>query len=261
MVFSSLGAYEYTGVVATPAFVGGPTYNGPLDVWLDNQVIGNSPSLADVQQVQADVASFQRLNNSDCIAMYHKALVTDRSDLILVSSFHNASDDESKVYLAFRDGDFYVDFDGIANWICDTYNQTAFTICLDTLQTPDPGTWSIEDHPIDYCLSRQNPEVCKVKSSFYLMIIVIICNFAKLAAMLITLFKFRDDPLVTVGDAVSSFMNVPDDATGGACLLSKNDVASGAFWREATHIRTWKRQRVFRFEAVSGKRWWFSVFV
>lgn len=261
MVFSSVGAYEYTGVIVSPEFVGGPLYNGPLNIWTDNEVIGNSPTLADVQRVQADASSFERLNNTACITKYYQALVTDRSDLILVSSSLNASNGESTVYLSFHDGDFYVDAGEVASWMCESYsNQTAFENCLDRHEAPDPNTWEIKNHTIDYCLSRATPEICKVNSSLYLMIIVIVCNIAKLAAMLITLFKHKESSLVTIGDAVSSFMDTPDEVTVDACLISKGDVASGTFWTETTHVRTWKRQSAFYFSVVSGKRWWSSVF-
>jgi hypothetical protein len=261
MVFSTITAYQYTGVLVSPAFVGGPLYEGSLNVWLDDTVVHTPPSLADVQRVQADVAEFERLENAECISRYHKALVTDRSDVVLVSSFHNASDEKVTVYLALRDGDFYVGFEGIAAWITDTYNLTAFDDWLFHEEMPDPGTWSIEDHLIDYCLSRPHREVCKIKSSLSLMAFVIMCNLVKLVGMLVTLFKHKEDPLVTVGDAVSSFMTVPDDTTINACLISKGDVKSGRFYKETTHVRPWKRRRVFRFQTVSSRRWWLSMVV
>lgn len=124
-------------------------------MWLRNSVLHNPPSLADVQRARADVVEFERLENAECISRYHRALVTDRSDIVLVSSFHNASDEKVAVYLAFRDGDFYVGFDGIAAWITDTYNSTAFDDWLFHNEMPDPGSWSMEDHPIDYCLSGE----------------------------------------------------------------------------------------------------------
>lgn len=91
------------------------------------------------------------------------------------------------------------------------------------------------------------------------MAIVIICNRSKLAGMLVALFKHKEDPLATVGDAVASFRTVPDETTTNACLISKDDVRSERFYKETTHVRSWKRRRVFRFQTVSSRRWWLSM--
>ncbi len=131
MVFSTIAAYQYTGLIVSPGFIGGPVFNHSFGVWTDNTVLFNAPTLADVQQVQAAVGKFERLENAECVAQYYKTLVTDRSDLVLVSSYHNATDDKNTVYFAFRYGNSYVDFDGIAGWMCESSDLKAFERCYE----------------------------------------------------------------------------------------------------------------------------------
>jgi hypothetical protein len=53
---------------------------------------------------------------------------------------------------------------------------------------------------------------------------VLVCNTIKVAVMLFVAFRLKDNPLITVGDAVETFLNENDSTTEGLCLLSKNDV-------------------------------------
>jgi hypothetical protein len=103
--------------------------------------------------------------------------------------------------------------------------------------------------------------MCTVRSSIYLTIVVVICNALKLIGLLITLFKHKEQPIVTIGDAIDSFVTTPDATTANSCLLSRVDVKSGKFFKEPTHVKIFKPKRVFRFQAVSGLRWWLSVLV
>jgi hypothetical protein len=157
VVFSTVHAFEYTAVVASPGFIGGPTYKGHVNTWTSNEVLGNEATLADVQKVQADAAEYERLENKDCINAYKKALLTDRSDLVLVTMYHNASDDQSNVFIVYRDGDFYVDFEGTAAWIEDTHNEAQVEVFLNTgVYQTDPSDWILDRWRIDHCSVAQN---------------------------------------------------------------------------------------------------------
>lgn len=47
------------------------------------------------------------------------------------------------------------------------------------------------------------------------------------------------DQLVTLGDAVASFLITPDSTTDGACMLAKDDVSSGRWAAGEVHSRYW----------------------
>lgn len=50
--------------------------------------------------------------------------------------------------------------------------------------------------------------------------------------MFLTLFRQKDATLVTIGDAMASFLDTPDELTKGRCLMAKVDVDKGPLrWR------------------------------
>lgn len=53
------------------------------------------------------------------------------------------------------------------------------------------------------------------------MIVVIVCNFCKLIVTGYISWKRPPEPLVTIGDAVASFLDEPDLTTKGNCLAEK----------------------------------------
>ena len=74
---------------------------------------------------------------------------------------------------------------------------------------------------IDYCLATKAPQACKLSFSLWIMIVVILCNLVKLAATIFAFNLIKEDHLVTLGDAVASFLKTFDPTTTG--WSSKND--------------------------------------
>ena len=61
---------------------------------------------------------------------------------------------------------------------------------------------------------------------------VILMNACKAASMLWTFWRQREPTLVTIGDAVASYLGTPDKLTEGRCLMAKADVGKGPLrWR------------------------------
>lgn len=89
----------------------------------------------------------------------------------------------------------------------------------------DSSQWKVYDHPIGYCLAREVEPHCKLQFSRDILIAVIACNLCKAAAMMATLFLQHEPALVTTGDAISSWLERPDEVTANQCLQSaKRDV-------------------------------------
>jgi hypothetical protein len=92
--------------------------------------------------------------------------------------------------------------------------------------------FSVQDNilPVDqisYCLSLVVPSRCSLQIHLWLLLTVVVCNTIKLACFILTLKEQRGIPLVTVGDAVASFLSLPYPSVDGMCLLSE-DVLIGA---------------------------------
>ncbi|KAE8152089.1 hypothetical protein BDV25DRAFT_128292 [Aspergillus avenaceus] len=87
-------------------------------------------------------------------------------------------------------------------------------------------TSDMRPFPVDYCLSKKVEERCQLLFSLPICITVILCNLVKVACMVLTADDKRNDIILTVGDALSSFLSTPDPTTDGKCLLFMTDVKS-----------------------------------
>ena len=64
----------------------------------------------------------------------------------------------------------------------------------------------------------------RIQISRDFMITVIVFNAVKLAIMIWVLLKDKNDYLVTLGDAIASFLEHPDATTKGMCMLGKEEM-------------------------------------
>ncbi|KAI1116401.1 hypothetical protein F5Y14DRAFT_439852 [Nemania sp. NC0429] len=72
---------------------------------------------------------------------------------------------------------------------------------------------------VRHCLAKPNPGTCKVGVSNALLLVVIGCVLVKAIQATIVVWKLPAASLVTPGDAIASFLSVPDPRTKGLCTL------------------------------------------
>lgn len=77
---------------------------------------------------------------------------------------------------------------------------------------------------VEYCLAEPFEQGCKLAISNILLLVVTICVSMKLVLCVIVVVALRDDPLVTPGDAVASFIILPDPTTVGRCAAEISDI-------------------------------------
>ncbi|KUJ14616.1 uncharacterized protein LY89DRAFT_720111 [Mollisia scopiformis] len=109
---------------------------------------------------------------------------------------------------------------------------------------------------IKYCLSEVNQQGCRVLLSIPTLAIIICCNLLKVIIM-IMMFRTRNSnakPLVTRGDAIQSFIELPDPTTDDMCLYDKNMIEKG-FWERAKLPQEYYPRKRLWFGACSTKRW------
>lgn len=80
--------------------------------------------------------------------------------------------------------------------------------------------WSISNRNIKYCLSEPIAAKCTLNFHIPVMIYVVVANALKLLCMISTILNTGEDPLVTIGDSISSFLVHPDPYTQGKCTAS-----------------------------------------
>ncbi|ODM21052.1 hypothetical protein SI65_04105 [Aspergillus cristatus] len=126
--------------------------------------------------------------------------------------------------------------------------NTGATCALDSVRAD-----SLPALSVDYCLSQKVEEECQLLFSLPICIIVILCNIVKIVCMFMTAHDPRKEIFLTVGDAISSFLNRPDMTTEGNCLLSKNLVSMGrSSWeRSSKPAKLQPRKKRWR-DAVGG---------
>ncbi|KAH7122675.1 hypothetical protein B0J11DRAFT_437302 [Dendryphion nanum] len=93
--------------------------------------------------------------------------------------------------------------------------------------------WAPFGDTVKYCMAEEVNEVCKLQFSFPIAIAVITANFIKVLCMAITLFRYRNHiGLVTLGDAIASFLDTPDPHTKGKCLHDMAIVTAELSWEK-----------------------------
>ncbi|TIC91649.1 hypothetical protein CH35J_010754 [Colletotrichum higginsianum] len=120
----------------------------------------------------------------------------------------------------------------------------------------DPSRIRINSSSVEYCLARpESAETCAVILNGSLLGVVAILNLISVSAIGAVYFFTGFEPLVTLGDAIASFVTQPDHTTRGICLLDKKDVKQGRWgYREAKY---WTSQDHFWFQSPGLALWTF----
>lgn len=77
---------------------------------------------------------------------------------------------------------------------------------------------------VAYCLAEPAPVYkCKVGVSSALLLVVVLCTLTKVALCTLVIWKLPDTSLVTLGDAIESFISKPDRRTAGLGTANSGD--------------------------------------
>jgi len=268
-VFASITANEYMIFSVTEGFVDQSKSNFTRhDITRNDEinVINHMSSLA-------QAGSLQRLSKSDCVNSYAQTYQSARGNLLLVVS------NMTEIYGQGAVADFE--------------DQVAPITSLDD-SSPDPFSWichqvsnsdscassisQVQDHidewrpygkAIEYCMSEITDQHCRLQYSAPLMLVVVLIGLLKTGTMLYIAFMVPDEPMLTIGDAISSFLTFPDPRTKGMCLLDKRlkhfepgvsytqRTESGEYssmgWTAPPKYFQCRKRR--HFTAASGRRW------
>ena len=253
-IFSTIGTNEYEVFIGSENLVTGVGLNWSLP--FDNLEYPNR-TLRYFQQA----AEWDRLTNEACIKVYMQEFLTDNANVLAVTS---ALNDSSLVlnstYPAYVYGtmpDVQVGT-GTWPWPCANYFNSETNTCDTSALLSEAANWTIDvevgaSYPIQYCLSQPAEKHCTTQFSLLIIIIVIICNITKLACMIMLLLRQQAKPLVTLGDAVESFLETPDPTTENMCLADKSEFSAKKPW-SATRDSYEPRQLRW-FAGASWKRW------
>ena len=178
----------------------------------------------------------------------------------------------------------------VMNWLCNGYDAYVsfklFQPACDRAKAQsllaENGTWylrpldiglfshgtsisAMESYPVEYCLSEDKiPQRCTLQYVSYLLGAVVACNIIKVICMIAAAFLLwdLDEPIfATVGDAVASYLERPDENTVGWCLMGRKEAKA---WRRNQLEQ--QKQALYNppmrnrlFSATSKTRWFTTV--
>ncbi|MCJ1428446.1 hypothetical protein MMC29_006356 [Sticta canariensis] len=224
-VFSTLSTHPYTAAVVSHDFLTGASFD---QSWTAN---GFSTYKVDAQRLTAlrdNQSELQNLSNDECLKAYHHELLPDRLDVLAISSALNTN---TSLLGYFPDNVGYGGHSSSMSLEPGAPVSYAWT-CIQAIpesgsydlqyRCASPVHWTVLDFPIEYCLSQSAESSCKLQFSLVIMVIVISCNFSKTFCMILTIWKPSSVPLLTLGDAIASFLDQPDPNTVNNCLAGKH---------------------------------------
>ena len=271
----SLVNHDYDLYFASEDFLTGGSYENQIydSQWSDN-FYGNSDTrggknwtnrapywITKPAQIQAEImqkdSPFERLDTKACIDAYAVPFVTDRSNVVLISNpiskdvpYKNVNLSTSLWYITYKSQDHAYSNPYPYAWMCDRFDSyPEDVICNKTYPTKQAaaGDWIVKNFNITGCSSQKVKELCSVKFHLGIGITVILANLGKAICMAVVCVLVADRPILTIGDAVTSFLRTPDRSTRGRCLWSKED-----FRR---HWHTGKSPVAKQYEPISRRRW------
>ncbi|KAL1899798.1 hypothetical protein Sste5346_002664 [Sporothrix stenoceras] len=135
-------------------------------------------------------------------------------------------------------------------------SSSVFQITNDDSEGIDRSAFVIDESAVAFCLVQETAitttaesaddntatTTCNVTlnttvlSAIVGLNVVTVLSFAYLLLPRKAHRHFRQAPLITLGDAVASFLRDPDPTTRGACLLSKTDVVQHGVWKSMVDV-------------------------
>lgn len=198
-----------------------------------------------LERVQLNSSSIQKLTTSDCIEAYATNFETGRGDVVAVSTAHNASNSLLWSQYAYP----YTFNDDVP--MSDHYAWMGYIPSQNEV-----STWNIQGYPIDYCLSRLMDNRCELQFNVFILLVVAICNLVKGVIMTWMALRYEAPRLMTLGDALASFLKTPDSSTNEICMMSSRNIRRGKWKSPVPQNYTGKRDRWWR--SVSKSQWWIS---
>jgi hypothetical protein len=204
--------------------------------WNRTESLSDRSFVTLASSLQKDARQLTRLENSDCLRAYGTSMLEtdwknvlvvtslERDDTLMAAFYHSPDNDWNDItWVCNGDEDGSCDMKSLIS------EATLWTIpdVLDC-QSPADSKCDRTPVPIQYCLAEAFTSDCSVRVNTTILVVVVICNLMKILALLTTVFAARFEPMVTLGDAISSFLQRPDPLTIASGTLSKADVSRAA---------------------------------
>ncbi|RYN78863.1 hypothetical protein AA0120_g10887 [Alternaria tenuissima] len=194
---------------------------------------GEFPSVLHRLWNNASTGTLERLDPAECIARYATSIQSAQRNVLLVASDDQVLPPNENPLINGSHAYGRWKFSAMSAMARDTARNSFDWICsgMDTKRPCSLGIDAIRDSsaeswlmgpgagwPVKYCLSERADPTCKLHFEPTIGTIVTILNFVKAGVMFYVAFLVRDEPLMTMGDAVASFLERPDPTSKNRCL-------------------------------------------
>ncbi|PVH96548.1 hypothetical protein DM02DRAFT_535057 [Periconia macrospinosa] len=249
-VFLSISANNYWAINVSESFIKNPYCSGCVgnsSAYPSPRLKFNSEDIVRELHQKAQRNKLERLSNADCIREYAQLIQSTRKHLFLVSADAKVPTPNTT---APRTNEVWT-MSMVYDWICTglpnwrPYSDRPCNRFIGDL-TKASENWKVHDRRIDYCLSEKAEPHCEIHFTLSIAILVTLLNFFKAGLIFYTAFGVTENPLLTMGDAVVSYLTREDETTKGMCLVSAGDVKKyrghlpfgTREWKDRTH--RWK---------------------
>lgn len=215
-IFLTTGTFEYVIISGNRTFT--ELSNTQLKQeemdWKDFDLLPPLTSLR-YQQINGDL---HRLDNLECINAYATNFQSTYGTLLLVSETLPQVYDEGYFHY-FDESTVGV---GVESWQwMENFNDYLYLDNLNLLRAHSDNltinSFTLDEvnvqSKVNYCLAQKLPEICQVKYSLPLLIVVIVFNIIKAGILWGVTVTIDSVPLLTIGDAVAEFLKRADPST------------------------------------------------
>lgn len=222
-----------------------------------------------------DSSSFQALEPRACIDAYANTYISDRRHVVLISPWINSSSEfpdayteeiervqsNSSLHWITFSSDQYELYNKLDRygWLCGHWGRGNPACTNDRAQLYASKSWTIFGWPVSSCVSQTVPDSCSVNFHLGIAIVVILANFGKTICIAAVCLFLVDQPMLTIGDAVASFMHRPDPTTAGSSLYDRTEIRnrweSSLRSQNCVPSKAYRPKRQRRWRAVGWKSW------
>ena len=206
------------------------------------------------------------LDNQKCYSTFAVDFVHDYQNVILVTQI-NSSQYNKTLLSTFLHSTMPTERDNY-EWFCARNNSGW---CEPDISQADDWNidWSapykdapLQQAQVQYCLALHGHPFCTIEFIPELLVTVIVCNILKIVALIVLIFS-KFDPLITIGDAIASFMKVNEPITKERGAISAAELRHGSIsqrmsWNATQRMisgRQWKSKAHRYFSGAATGRW------
>ncbi|KAL1647111.1 hypothetical protein SLS58_002882 [Diplodia intermedia] len=157
------------------------------------------------------------------------------------------------------------------SWICSQDEEYITDVPVSTCSDgywqsirSNAAQWTVYGFDVEYCISESVEDECRLNVAIDLLVVVIVFNAIKFIVITIVVWKVKDSPIITMGDAAASFIRQPDPTTRGMCLVTSADITGRSSSSNGPAYgpiepQVYRSKKQSRASAASKARWTVSI--